>query len=336
MHIHSTMQRGAALLLPIAVLMSSCGTKKDDPMPPPKPAMTFQMPRDVPEFSGERTFELLKKQVAFGPRVPNTPAHAACLNWMVDFLRPLADTVRVQEFSMGGYDGITLRMSNVIASFKPDAKERVLLCAHWDSRPRADREKDSSRQRIAIPGANDGASGVAVLLHLAEVFARICPTVGVDLVFFDGEDYGREGDESMYCLGSKYFAATVPEGYAPLYGVLLDLVGDKDAVFPQEEFSVQYAGDIVRMVWSAAGQLGVPNFKVQGYGGIIDDHHALNTTAGIRTIDIIDAELVGHAAADPRRKYWHTLADTPEQCSPLTLGRVGKVLLHVLLGTKPV
>ena len=251
---------------------------------------------------------------------------------MIEVLRPLADTVRVQEFTMGGYDGVTLTLTNIIASFRPEAKQRVLYCAHWDSRPRADREKDEAKQKLGIPGANDGASGAAVLLHLAELLAVSKPAVGVDLVFFDGEDYGKEHDESMYCLGSKYFASSIPADYAPLFGVLLDLVGDKDAVFPEEEYSVQYARDIVTLVWSTAGQLGIPNFKVQGYGGIIDDHGPLNTVAGIKVIDIIDAELVGQAAKDARRKYWHSLADTPEQCSAETLGKVGTVLIHILFG----
>lgn len=328
-----------SFVLPLALcaaLLASCSKKQDAPPPEPVARMTYQLPSSAPAFSGERAFELLKKQVAFGSRVPNTPAHEACLRWMTETLRPLADTVRLQEFSMGGYDGVTLKLTNVIASFRPEAKERILFCAHWDSRPRAEREKDPAKQKLGIPGANDGASGVAVLLHMAEILAASKPAVGVDLVFFDGEDYGTEGDESMYCLGAKYFASSVNADYAPLFGILLDLVGDKDAVFPQEEYSLQYASDIVKIVWSTAGQLGIPNFKVQGYGGIIDDHGPLNTVAGIKVIDIIDAELVGQAAADPRRKYWHSLSDTPEQCSGETLGKVGKVLMHVLFGTKPV
>ncbi|MDH7516477.1 MAG: M28 family peptidase, partial [Bacteroidota bacterium] len=176
---------------------------------------------------------------------------------------------------------------------------------------------------------------VAVLLHLAEILAQHPPPVGVDIVLFDGEDYGREHDEAMFCIGSKYFAATIPTDYRPSFGILLDLVGDSAAVFPQEEFSIRYANDILRMVWSAATSLGIPNFRVVKHDPIFDDHVPLNTTACIRTINIIDAELVGQKAENPRRKYWHTLHDTPSQCSPLTLERVGRVLLHLLMGLRP-
>jgi len=189
---------------------------------------------------------------------------------------------------------------------------------------------------LPIPGANDGASGTAVLLHLAEIFADAKPDIGVDLVFFDAEDYGKEGEEAMYCIGSKYFAANLAPSYKPFFGVLLDLVGDHEAVFPQEENSVRFAGDIVKLIWSSAATLGIPNFKVKAHGAILDDHMPLNTTAGIKTANIIDAELIGHKSLNSRRQYWHTHGDTPANCSPSTLGRVGKVLLHVVYGVKAV
>jgi glutaminyl-peptide cyclotransferase len=321
------------LALSLLLILASCGREK--PADDPQPMDMYKRPPSIASFSGDRAFELLVKQTDFGPRDPNSSAHEACFRFMKGFLEPLCDDVKVQEFSLTGYDGDTLRLKNLIAKINPSAKRRVLLCAHWDSRPAADRETDPEDRKRAIPGANDGASGAAVLLHLAELLRTRRPKVGVDIALFDGEDYGREGDESMYCLGSKYYAATLPEDDKPIFGILLDLVGDKDAEFPQEQASVQYAGDIAKLVWSIALQEGISRFKVKSHGAIIDDHTPLNVSAGIKTIDIIDADLVGQTAADPRRKYWHTLHDTPEQCSPKTLEDVGRVLALLVYGMLP-
>lgn len=319
----------------LCLALASCGKKNPELPPPPPQTMQFVAPKTMPAYSGDRAFELLVKQTSFGPRVPGSAGHAACLQYFIDFLTPLADTVTTQKFDMPGYDGERLSLTNVIARFKPEAQFRVLLAAHWDTRPRADRETNEADRARPILGANDGASGVAVLLHLAEILAASPPAIGIDIVLFDGEDYGREGDDAMYCIGSKYYAASIGSGPKPEFGILLDLVGDIEARFPQEEMSVRYAPDIVKLVWTSARTLSAGNFRVEAHDGIIDDHIALNTTAGIKTINIIDAELVGHKAAEPRRKYWHTHRDTPENCSPKTLENVGRVLLHVLLGTRP-
>jgi len=324
--------RFSILLVLCAMTFSSCGKKQE--LPHAKQPFRFVPPAALPTFSGARTFDLLVHQVQFGPRVPNTPGHDSCAAFLLNFLTPLAAKVNTQDFSFPGYESASLQLKNIIASFNPSATSRVLLCAHWDSRPWADREEKNDDKAKGIPGANDGASGVAVLLHLAEIFSKTPPSIGVDMVFFDGEDYGKESDESLYCIGSKYFAASIASESQYLFGILLDLVGDKDAEFPQEESSVQYASDIVQLVWSSARQLGTYSFKVKGYSGILDDHTALNTNAGIKTIDIIDAELVGHHSTNPRRKYWHTLKDTPDQCSPKTLEGVGKVLLYIISGIK--
>lgn len=300
-----------------------------------RPSVVYSPSYSLPDYSGERAMELLVAQTAFGSRAPNTTAHDSCLAFFERFLTPLADEVVLQRFEMPGYDGERLRLTNVIARFNAAATQRILLSAHWDSRPRADRETDAALQTRPIPGANDGASGVAVLLHLAEIFAHNTPSVGVDIVLFDGEDYGREGDESMYCLGSKYYAASLDPGHGFLFGILLDLVGDREARFVQEELSLRYAPDIVRMIWEAARDLSIPRFVTESHSGILDDHVFLNTSAGIKTANIIDASLVGHNDPSERRRYWHTLRDTPEQCSPATLRDVGRVVLYVVLGYKP-
>lgn len=292
----------------------------------------FSPPSAVPAFDGTRAFALLERQVAFGPRVPNSAAHAECLEFYLRFFDSLGVAAEPQRFDIPGYDGVPLRLTNVIARIQPELPDRILLCAHWDSRPFADRETDPVRAARPIPGANDGASGVAVLLHLAEILARHRTAIGVDLVLFDGEDYGREGDESMFLLGSKYFAASRDAGQRYHFGVLLDLVGDRDAEFPIEEFSRQYAGDIQQMLWTEARRLGLGQFTERRHGAILDDHVPLNTVGGIKTVNIIDAALVGHDQSSPRRRYWHTLDDTPAQCAPETLDAIGRLLLSIIHG----
>lgn len=301
---------------------------------------TFTAPNSVPTFDGTRAFALLERQVAFGPRVPNSPAHSECLEFYLRFFDSLGVAVETQRFAIPGYDGVPLRLTNVIARVHPDRTDRILLCAHWDSRPMADRETDEIRAARPIPGANDGASGVAVLLHLAEILARHDAarpgaSIGVDFILFDGEDYGREGDESMFLLGSKYFAASLDPAHRYRFGVLLDLVGDREAEFPIEELSRQYAGDIQRMLWGEARRLGLTQFTERRHGPILDDHVPLNTVAGIKTVNIIDAALVGHDPSSPRRRYWHTLDDTPAQCAPETLDAVGRLLLSIIHGFQP-
>jgi len=314
-----------------SMLLCSCGDNTPENRTPMIPS--YSVPASIPSYSGDRAFALLERQVAFGPRVPGTEAHADCLQFFRSFFDSLGIDTELQSFEFPGYEGETLPLTNVIAQINPGAKQRILLAAHWDSRPTADREPDPDRALRPVPGANDGASGVAVLLHLAEVLVEHSPPVGVDIILFDGEDYGREGDESMFCLGSKYYAASLdPSHPLPMFGILLDLVGDREAVFPMEEFSRRYASDVLTMVWDAAEQQGLTRFVRRSHSGIYDDHVPLNTVAGIKTINIVDAELVGQNTSDPRRQYWHTLDDLPSQCSPAPLSDVGQLLLSVIFG----
>jgi glutaminyl-peptide cyclotransferase len=328
--IHPPVVQLLAVLL--GLLLVACGdrTHKEQTMTP-----AFVPPQTLPAFDGARAFDLLERQVSFGPRAPNSAAHAQCLEFYLRFFDSLGIATETQRFEIAGYDGRMLKLANVIARVRPDASERILLCAHWDSRPFADMETDPSRELMPIPGANDGASGVAVLLGLAEILSKQPPDVGVDFVLFDGEDYGREGDESMFLLGSKYFAASLDTDRRYRFGVLLDLVGDREAEFPLEALSRQYAGDIQRMLWGEARRLGLAQFTDREHGAILDDHVPLNTVAGIKTVNIIDAALVGHDASSPRRRYWHTLDDTPAQCAPETLKAVGRLLLSIIYGIQP-
>ncbi len=316
------------LFLTLSMMYTGCA---GDPPKVDTSKTTSPAPRTsvVPAFSGKNAFEHLLKQVSFGPRNPGSAGHNACLNFLTAELRSLTHSVEMQQFPHEGYDGERLNLTNVIARFKPEATSRVLLCAHWDTRPRADQDEDKARQDEPILGANDGASGVAVLLELARMLKDHPPATGVDIVFFDGEDYGKEGDVPRYLLGSKYFALNLPAEQPYRFGILLDMVGDKYLELPQEQYSMKYAGDIVSLVWNKARELGYLQFIHAQGEAVIDDHLPLNEV-GIKTIDIIDFDY-----PDPTNRFWHTHHDTPENCSPESLEAVGTVLTHVLYTLSP-
>ena len=283
----------------------------------------------VPAFSGREAFRFLTAQTDLGPRNPGSKGHERCLAYLERTLVRLADTVRLQPFPHPGYDGAALQLTNVIASFKPDSPARILLCAHWDTRPRADRDENPRRRDEPIIGANDGASGVAVLLQLATLLKARPPSVGVDIVLFDGEDYGREGDTGNYLLGSRHYASTASRTSVPRFGILLDMVGDAALEIPREGYSVRYAPDIVNTIWSTARGLGITEFVDYLGAEIIDDHLPLNEV-GIRTVNIIDFDY-----PDPTHRYWHTHDDTPDKCSPESLEAVGTVVTNVVYNERP-
>jgi hypothetical protein len=276
---------------------------------------------NAPKFSADSAYAFLKKQVEFGPRVAGTPGHAQQLEWMTGLLRSWADTVELQPFTHDA-EGTRLDMTNVFARVRPTASDRVLLVAHWDTRPRADGESDPGRRTMPIPGANDGASGTAVLLELARVLSLQDPPIGVDLLFVDGEDYGPFGDD-MY-LGAKHFAANLPAGYKPLYGIVVDMVGDENPVYQIEGNSESSAPEIVQRVWRLAEQLGHGGVFQNRSGITVEDDHVPLNRAGIRTIDIIDFDY------GPGNSYWHTLEDDVDNTSPRGLGIVGDVLVALI------
>lgn len=220
---------------------------------------------EAPAFSADTAFAYLKQQVAFGPRVPGTPGHAQQIEWMTNFLRERADTVITQSFThTHSKSGQQLAMTNVFARFNPDADSRILLVAHFDTRPTADNDDEGNTEQ-PILGANDGASGVAALMEIANILKREPAPIGVDLLFVDGEDYGPTGAD-MY-LGAKYFAANKPAGYRPLYGILLDMIADKNPRYPVEGFSEQSAPEVVERVWRLAENLGYGNHFVRSSRG---------------------------------------------------------------------
>jgi hypothetical protein len=266
---------------------------------------------------------LVRTQVAFGPRVPGREGHAAQLAWMVARLDSAGVDVRTDTFTHVTATGDTLRLTNVMARVLPQATRRILLLTHWDTRPVSDQARDTTLRSTPIPGANDGASGTAVLLELAGLLAKTPPPMGIDLLFVDGEDYGDYGEGDML-LGAKRYAATLPKEGRPIYGVLLDMVGDVDPSFPVEPTSAQYAQPVVQKVWGAARRLGYARYFPERARGAIGDDHVPLIEAGLPTVDVIDLSY------GPDNAWWHTPDDAPEHVSATTLGMVGQVVTELI------
>lgn len=311
-------------LLIAAVALISCNNKDPD-------RLNFEEKgRAVPEFSSDSAYRFVEQQLAFGPRNPNSSGHEKTKNYLLETLKKYAGnrSVYAQEFTRQGYDGDTLRLTNIIAAFNTQSSDRIMLCAHWDTRPRAD--KDSVDSDRPIPGADDGGSGVAVLLELARLLSDKSPSVGVDIILFDGEDYGKEGSLEKYFLGSRYWAEHPPvKNYKPRFGILLDMVGGEDARFPKERYSLQFAPALVNEIWSIASEKGYGDIFVDEQGNFIsDDHVVINRILNIPTIDIIrhnpDSETVEFAP------YWHTQYDDLDIISKETLQAAGDVLAELI------
>jgi hypothetical protein len=274
----------------------------------------------APHFDGELALRRVEHMVAAGARVPNTAAHRAIGDWIVQELRTRADSVEEQPFSYVTQRGDTLRLRNILARFRPQATERVLFVSHWDSRPTADQEQDPARRALPVPGADDGGSSTAVLLGVADALRQEPPAVGVDLLFVDGEDWG-DFDGPDVLIGSTYFAQHLPPGYRPLFGVLFDIVGGRDVVFAQEGYSLDRAPEVVERVWDAARAIGLGRMFRNTGGGYVKDDHVPLLEAGLRVIDVI---------ASPLPPYWHTVDDTPDKLSARSLAAVGSLAVHLV------
>jgi glutaminyl-peptide cyclotransferase len=293
-----------SVLSALSVLFSACREK----------------PRPPREFDGQSAFGYLQSQVGFGPRVPGTEGHLEMGDWLDSLLRQRADTLIVQSWNHVTVSGDTLQLRNFLARFNPSAEKRILLLAHWDSRPVSDGPLSHDSTKPVL-GANDGASGVALLLGVADVLKRAPPPIGVDLLFVDGEDYGDfTKTPADVLIGSRYYGAHQPSGSPPLYAVLFDLIGDKDLQVYQEGNSLIGAPEVVELVWDTAKDL--------GYGGyfiatprhtLIDDHLELQK-AGIRAIDVVDFDYPA----------WHTQDDTLDKVSPESLQVVGDVAVALI------
>ncbi len=288
----------------------------------------------VPQFNADSAYLFIQKQLAFGPRVPNTKAHKECGNWLVSILAKYNFTVTQQKTGLRAFDGTMLDSRNIIGSLNPDSRSRILLCSHWDSRPWADHDPDPANQKKPVPAANDGASGVAVLLEAARLMSISNPGIGVDIVLFDAEDYGEPQDyqgsyQDAWALGSQYWSRNPhTPGYTARFGILLDMVGAKGAVFAQEAYSRYYAPNIVRKVWETAERIGYGNYFIKNnVGQVIDDHLYVNENLRVPTVDIIDY-------SDEREKgffdYWHTTGDDIDKISKETLKAVGQTVITVV------
>lgn len=309
------------------LLMTACPSKPKD-TPEQKPTVT------PPAFDVDSAYAFVKAQTDFGPRTLGSDAHAQCAQYLVNKLNEFCDTAFVQDFNARTYDGKNWEAQNIIGSFAPEKTERVVLASHWDSRPFADHDPNAANNDKAIDGANDGASGVGVLLEVARQLRQLNPAVGVDIVFFDAEDYGpKEGEQAppgeWWGLGSQYWAQHLHKpGYMARYGILLDMVGSPNARFYQESFSVRDAQPVVAKVWAHAYDLGYGDCFINQPGGIItDDHYYVNKYAPFKMIDIIHYDMYSGTGFDP---VWHTMNDNIQHIDKNTLGVVGKTLLHVI------
>lgn len=276
-------------------------------------------------FDGAAAFRYVEAQLAFGARVPNSEGHRRAGDWIAEQLRARADSMEVQAFAHVTGDGDTLRLRNFIGRFRPELAERVLYVAHWDTRPKADQSPNMGDRQRPVLGANDGASGVALLLAVADVLKNSPPRVGVDLLFVDGEDFGDFGTGRDVLLGSRHYAATLDSTRLPLFAVVWDMIGDRDLTIYQESHSVSRAPEVVNRVWRVADELGYGRvFRAEVGGPVTDDHIPL-LDAGVRAIDVIDIEFGG-----PNNPYHHTTEDTLDKVSAASLQIVGDVAVALL------
>lgn len=331
------MKKSYILIFTMFLLLSafSCGGSKSKASESEEAASNVVV--KAPDFDADSAYQYVKAQVDFGPRMPNTQQHVACGNYIAGKLAEFGAKVTNQFVDLPAYDGTLLKARNIIGSYKPETKKRIALFAHWDTRPWADNDPEDKNHHTPILGANDGASGVGVLLEIARLIQQQQPELGIDLIFFDAEDYGApqfykgEHKEEYWCLGSQYWARSPHvQGYNARFGILLDMVGGKDATFLKEYYSEQYAKGVNKKVWKKANDSGYGRYFVNETSGpVTDDHVFVNRIAGIPTIDIIpNDEIHGFGPT------WHTVNDNMDIIDRSTLKAVGQTVLNVIYNEK--
>lgn len=323
------------LLISMWGMIASCKTGNNN-----KVNDKIEQAVSVPVFNADNAYQYIQDQVNFGPRVPNSKAHKECGDYLAGKLEEYGAKVTNQYADLLAFDGNILKSRNIIGAYKPESKKRILLFAHWDTRPWSDNDPNEKDHHTPVLGANDGGSGVGVLLEIARLINIQAPALGIDIIFFDAEDYGapqfHKGahKEEYWCLGSQYWARNFHvEGYNARFGILLDMVGGTDATFYREMYSEKYARSINKKVWQKAKELGHTAQFVDEEGVMItDDHLFVNRIAGIPSIDIVpyiaDAELSNFG------DFWHTTNDDMSGIDKKTLHAVGQTVLAVIYNEK--
>lgn len=321
------------LFLSISIL-AACGSSTEGDNKPivseSKPKAKLVNP-NRPGFSADTAYAITEQQVAFGPRVPNTEAHKKCAAYLVEKLKSYGAEVIEQNAKVTAHTGEVLEIVNIVGRINPKQKKRIMLSAHWDTRPQSD--QDPYQPNARFDGAVDGAASAGILLEIARQMQNMPAEIGVDIVLFDAEDFGSPSEGSTFCLGSQYFASNPPiKNFNPSYGILLDMVAASGATFLREGYSMQYAPSVMTRVWNIAHELGHSSYFLNELAGAItDDHYYVNTIMGIPTIDII------HLDRNSRNgfgEYWHTQNDNMNAVDKRTLSVVGETLIAVIYSEK--
>jgi hypothetical protein len=324
----------SVLLIIVALFTGSCNNGSRTKTSNNEPVKVE--PLKAPPFNADSAYAYVKAQVDFGPRVNNTKAHEKCAVYLIRKMKQFCPDVVIQKGQVKAYNGTMLNFKNIIGSFNPATNDRIFLCSHWDSRPYADHDPDVKKHKTPIDGANDGASGVGILLEIARQLSLSKPSIGVDILFLDAEDYGppeemQDHSEDWWALGSQYWARNPHRvNYTAKYGILLDMVGAPHATFLEEQESMEFAPSVVRNVWNIAARLGYSDYFIPEPGvPITDDHICINKITNIPTIDLI------HLVKDSSFYHtWHTTGDNLKSIDKTTLEVVGKTLMAVIANEK--
>ncbi len=335
---HKTLCNAVIVVLAvISVVLTGCHTRNTTASGSEN---STHLIKPVMTFNADSAFSFIKEQVDMGPRVPGTEGSVKCRKWIINKLRQFgADSIIVQNCNATAHNDDVLPLTNIMGRFGSKDCPSILLVAHYDTRPWADREKSHEALQTPIPGANDGGSGVGVMLELARQFSQKRPDIGVDLLFVDGEDYGKSdgwsNNDSTWCLGTQYWVEHMPADFnrfPPRYGIVLDMVGGKHARFYREFLSDRYAPELINKVWQIAEASGYDNYFINRPGGSVIDDHMFISRSGIPTIDIIDCN---NAETDNFPASWHTLSDDMSNIDPETLAAVGQTISNVIYREKP-
>lgn len=306
-------------------MIQACGGDTATSSKPQKENTPTAPPVKIPAFNADSSYVFIENQLSFGTRVPGTPTHTACKNWLVEKFKSYGAEIIEQDFTANFPNGEEALSTNIIAQFKPNLSKRVILAAHWDTRMFGDKDEDPAMRSKPIPGADDGGSGVGVLLEIARLLKENPIDMGIDLILFDAEDQGKSGSNEYWCLGSKHWARNLHKrNYNAQYGILLDMVGAKNPNFGKDDISRQYAGVQVEKLWTLAGRMGYSDMFVnQNTGSIIDDHVYVNTIANIPMLDIINRSTKTESSF---QKCWHTHCDDISVIDKRSLKVVGQVV----------